>query len=199
MKIDLHVHARERSSCAKAGEEEMIRAALDRGLDGLAFTDHGRLMPPQRVAELNSVYAPFRVFAGIEIRVSGEDVLIFGIDDRALELRQWTYPDLHAFALQRGGFLTLAHPFRFRDAINIDVQARQPGAIEMRSMNIQVGKETRIRELAERLGVHLLCNSDAHRTADVGRFHNILPRVPQNDRELVSILKAGDYRCVATG
>jgi histidinol phosphatase-like PHP family hydrolase len=67
MKTDLHVHAKERSACGQSSEEEMIQAALACGLDGLAFTDHHRLVSPARLEELNRAYASFRVFCGIEI------------------------------------------------------------------------------------------------------------------------------------
>jgi len=191
MKIDLHVHAKERSFCARDGEEEMIRAAIKRGLDGLAFTDHQRLVPPRRVAELNARYAPFCVFGGIEIRISGEDLLVLGLCDLSLETREWTYPDLHSFVRRRGGFLALAHPFRYRDWINVDVEKHPPDAIELRSKNIRAGDEARIRALGEWLGVRLLCNSDAHRAKDVGAFYNVLPRMVLDDKELVTVLKNG--------
>jgi len=45
MEIDLHVHTVERSPCADALEDEQIVAAIDRGLDVLAFTNHECLVP----------------------------------------------------------------------------------------------------------------------------------------------------------
>lgn len=195
MKVDLHVHTQERSSCAKSGEEEMIRAAIKRGLDGLAFTDHHSLIPPQRVDELNEKYAPFCVFGGIEIRVSGEDLLVLGLYDSLLETRKWTYPELHAFVRQQGGFLVLAHPFRYRDTINVDIELYRPHAIELCSTNIRAEDEGRIRALAERLNVRLLGNSDAHRAKDVGLYYNVLPRTVRDDKELIAILKMAGYRC----
>ena len=194
MKIDLHVHAMERSSCAVSGEEEMIQAAIGRGLDGLAFADHHRLVSPRRVAEWCNRYAPFRVFNGIEITVSGEDVLVLGLYDPALETRVWTYPELHGFVRQRGGFVALAHPFRFRDTIAVDIGTYRPDGIEIRSTNIRAEGETRIRALAERLDLPLLCNSDAHRAEDVGAYYNVLPRVPRDDQDLVSVLRDGHHQ-----
>jgi predicted metal-dependent phosphoesterase TrpH len=191
MKVDLHVHAKERSSCARDGEEEMIRAAVCHGLDGLAFTDHWRLIPFPRVQELSASYAPFCVFGGIEIRIAGEDLLVLGLYDALLETRKWTYPELHAFVRQQGGFLVLAHPFRYRDTINVDVEQYRPHAIELCSTNIRAEDEGRIRALAERLDLRLLGNSDAHRAKDVGLYYNVLPRTVRDDRELIAVLKNG--------
>ncbi len=112
MKIDLHVHSKERSVCGRASEEEQIRAAIDAGLDAIVFTDHHRLISAERLQQLNEKYAPFRIFGGIEITLDGEDVLILGVQDPALESMNWSYPSLHAFVRARGGFIALAHPFR---------------------------------------------------------------------------------------
>ena len=195
MKVDLHVHAMERSYCAVSGEEEMIQAAISRGLDGLAFTDHHRLVPPQRITELCQKYAPFRVFSGIEINVSGEDILVLGLDDPDLDTRSWAYPTLHRFVRQRGGFMILAHPFRFHNFINVDIETYRPDGIEVRSMNIRTQNVARIRALAEQLDLLLVCNSDAHQARDVGAYYNILSRTPRDDSDLVSILMDGDYGC----
>lgn len=193
IKLDLHVHAKERSRCAIAGEEEMIEAAIARGLAGLAFTDHGYLVPRARMAELAGKYAPFQVFTGIEMAVGGEDVLVLGLHDLALEQSGWSYPELHDFVRQRDGFLVLAHPFRFGETVELDLEAHPPDAIELRSMNIRTEHEPRIRSLAARLDVPLMCNSDAHRTQDVGRHYSVIPQLPQSDRQLVNFLKRTAY------
>jgi hypothetical protein len=86
MKIDLHVHTRERSPCACSSTDEMILAAVDRGLDGLVITDHDRLVPTEDLAYLNAKYAPFRVFGGIEVTTRGEHVLVLGVQDEALRI-----------------------------------------------------------------------------------------------------------------
>jgi hypothetical protein len=63
-----------------------------------------------------------------------------------------------------------------------------------RSTNIRAEDETRICALAERLDLPLLCNSDAHRAEDVGAYYNVLPRVPRDDQDLVSVLKDGHHQ-----
>jgi histidinol phosphatase-like PHP family hydrolase len=200
LKIDLHVHTKERSACGKSGEEEMARAAVDYGLDGLAFTDHHRLAPLDRLEALNRKYAPLRVFGGIEISViEGEDVLVLGVRDSALETQKWSYPELFALVRQRGGFLILAHPFRYHDEITIDVETYPPDAIEVHSKNTGACDEPRIRAVLKHLGLRPLCNSDAHTAEHVGIYHNRLSRAPRDEGELIQILKAGDYTCIGMG
>jgi histidinol phosphatase-like PHP family hydrolase len=196
LKVDLHVHAKERSACGRSGEEEMIQAAIAFGLDGLAFTDHHRLVPLDRLEALNREYAPFRVFGGIEVTVTeGEDVLVLGVRDSVLETRDWSYSELFACARRCGGFLILAHPFRYHDEIDIDMERYPPDAIEVHSKNTGVCDESQIRAVLTRLGLLPLYNSDAHHADHVGIYYNRLARAPKDERDLVEVLKKGDYTC----
>jgi predicted metal-dependent phosphoesterase TrpH len=167
------------------------------GLDGLVFTDHHRFISLARLEELNRKYAPFRIFGGIEISVDeGEDVLVLGVRDSTLETRHWSYAGLFAFVRERGGFLALAHPFRYHDEINIDIETYPPDAIELHSKNTGVCDAPRILAVLERRELLPLCNSDAHSAEHVGVYYNQLAREPGDERELIQILKAGEYTCV---
>lgn len=195
MKIDLHVHSRERSHCGRSSEEEQIRAAIKSGLNAIVFTDHSRLVSPGRVKELNDKYTPFRIFGGIEISLESDDILILGLYDHALESTEWTYPKLHTFVRERGGFIAIAHPFRHHKYIGVDIERFPPDAIEAHSHNTPKEAEAHIREIAANLGVPILCNSDAHHTSRIGAYYNTLERVPANERELLEILKSGQFKC----
>ncbi len=197
MKIDLHVHTRPRSPCARSSAEEMIRAAIGGGLDGLVITDHDRLVPPKELAYLNAKYSPFRIFGGVEVTTRGEHILVLGVRDDVLEERWWSYPDLHAFVRGRGGFLALVHPFRFNhNHLQIDVERFPPHAMEVSSLNTPRAAENRIREVAARLGVPLLSNSDAHHSSDVGAYYNVLNREPVDLDALLRTLKEGAFKPV---
>lgn len=194
MRVDLHVHSSERSRCAVNTAEEMIRSAIEFGLDALVFADHATLLPADLAAEWSAKYAPFRVFRGIECSVAeGEDIVVLGAFDPRLEQREIPYADVHAIAREQGGFLILAHPFRYGDAVGIDLAAAPPDAVELHSICISGRDEPRIRELAARAGARLVQNSDGHRAETVGIFHNRLPRPAADEKELVSILRAGEY------
>ncbi len=189
MKIDLHVHSMERSTCAKSGEESQIRAALRAGLDGLALTDHNRLVPATRLAELNKKYAPFHIFTGIEVDADREHLLVVGVQDALLEKPGWHYPELRDFVHWRGGFIALAHPFRYEPTIRVDLEQFPPDGIEVKSINTPPSYEEEIRSIAGRLGLALLENTDAHIEGQVGRFYNELPETARSDKELVEILR----------
>jgi len=197
MKIDLHVHTAERSPCADALEDEQIVTAIDRGLDALVFTNHECLVPQEHLEELNRTYTPFRVFGGVEITVrEKEDLLVLGIHDPALESRDWVHPDLHTFVREKGGWIAVAHPFRFRPTINLDLERYTPDALEVCSLNTPLLEQPHIREIAARLGIQVLCNSDAHITRDIGAAYNRLKGEPESDQELIDLLRRGEFLCV---
>jgi len=197
LKIDLHVHTSERSACGKAAEDEVIHTALEQGLDGLAFTDHGRLPPPGHLERLRERCGPLRLFTGIEIRVADEDFLVLGLHHPLLERTDWRYDDLHAFARDSGGFLVLAHPYRFADSLTVDIEARPPDAVEVRSVHIPPSAADRIHALADRLGMRLLANSDAHFASSVGTFYNVLDAAPDTDADLVAALRNRPVSCAS--
>ncbi len=180
----------ERSTCAKSSEESQIQAALRAGLDGLALTDHNRLAPAARLAELNKKYAPFRIFTGIEVDADHEHLLVIGVQDALLEKPGWHYPELRDFVRWRGGFIALAHPFRYGPEIRVDLEQFPPDGIEVKSINTPTDYEEEIRSIAARLGLALLENTDAHIEGQIGRFHNELPETARNDKELVEILRS---------
>ena len=195
MKIDLHLHSSERSNCAVATEEEQIESAIAFGMTGVAFTDHDRLVPRGQLEYLNAKYAPFRVFTGIEVRLcdTGEDILVIGIHDESLMNREWIYADLHAFTRKRNGFIALAHPYRYSDAVYADVERCAPDAIEIHSMNIGICDEPLIQRLADSVQAKTIACSDAHWHGHVGIYHIELPGDARNDAELLEALHAGRY------
>ena len=196
MKIDLHVHTRERSACARSSEDEQIQAAMAAGLDGIFITDHGRLVPPQRIEALRQAYAPFLVFGGIEINTQSEHILVLGVHDPLLEREDWFYADLHACVRSQRGFMALAHPYRYNPSINVDLERYPVDGIEVHSANTPQSAEADIRSLSARLGIHLLSNSDAHTSASLGKHFNRLPGSTGIESELIALLKAGQIQTV---
>lgn len=202
MKIDCHMHTSDLSSCAVSTSEEQIKAAIKRGLDAVILTEHDRLFPLDKIEEYNKKYAPFKVYQGIEVRIvekepDAEDILVIGIHDKILEEKKWKYKDLHKFVEEKGGFLVLAHPYRYRDYVAVDIENYKPHAVELYSSNLtEKGAEERI-ALSEKLGSNLIINSDSHHVDNSGLYYNELNRVPKDEKELVEMLKNGEYKSFA--
>lgn len=188
MNVDLHVHTIERSPCATVSEIYQIETAIAAGLDGIAITDHHTLVPRKRLLTLNEKYAPFKIFTGIEISAGPNDWLVLGIDDPAIQRKDWRYPDLLDFVRVRNGYIILAHPFRHSPDLGDDLETYRPDGIEERSINTPVHRREDICAVAARLGLALFANSDAHFPGAVGSFSNRLPRPARDDEELVEVL-----------
>ncbi|NMA95898.1 MAG: hypothetical protein GX974_07650 [Clostridiales bacterium] len=197
MKIDIHVHSSERSSCGRSSEEEIIRSAIVHGLDAIVFTDHNEFIPDDRLIELNEKYRPFKIFKGIEVSVPKEHVLVIGLDDTSLESEDWTYEDLHKFVRDNSAYMAIAHPFRYRDYINADLNIYPPDAIETHSANTTKDTRPSIYEMIQKHDLKEICTSDAHHVDRVGIFYNELNYPARDERELTEILKAGEYTCKA--
>ncbi len=193
MKLDLHLHTQEGSPCAGHPTARVLEAALEHGLGGVAITDHDRLLPSAQLSELARRYAPLRIFTGIEVTVGEEHLLVHGTRNPALESRL-DYPELWRLVRAEGGFLTLAHPFRYKNRIELDLEQYPPDAVELHSVHTARCHEGEILELARRLGIRTLTTSDAHEALNVGIYHVELEDSVETDHELVAALRRGAYR-----
>jgi predicted metal-dependent phosphoesterase TrpH len=185
-RYDFHVHASERSACARVTEKQQITAAIQAGLTGIAFTDHHKLIPPHHLEELNNHYAPLKIFTGIEITADHEDWLVYGINDPRLEQAAWTYPDLYQFVRSRQGLIVLAHPFRYQPSLRVDISQFLPDGIELHSRNTPVSFESQILALAQANHMHTFSNSDAHLSGDIGKYFNVHSEAIVDDQHLAA-------------
>lgn len=188
-RVDLHVHSSEYSECARSTAAEQIAAAKKAGLHGIAFTDHHAQRAGCILACLNRENHPLRVYAGAEISADGEDWVVAGVLHRELSRETaWSYPELHRFVRKLGGWIMLAHPFRYANHIQVDLKRFRPDAIEYRSRNIAGHLEKRILALAADMGLPAMNDSDAHSADRIGEHGNLLPVLPANDQELLAVL-----------
>jgi DNA polymerase (family 10) len=103
LKGDLHAHTTW-SSDGHHTVEEMARAAIARGYDYLAVTDHshylreGRMEQQAReIDDLNAALAPFRLLKGVEVNIRADGAL--DVSDEELARLDWVVASLHsAFA-----------------------------------------------------------------------------------------------------
>jgi len=94
---------------------------------------------------------------------------------------------------ERGGYLILCHPFRYRPELTVDVDRFPPDAIEVHSRNTPDKEEKRIRAIAGRTGAMLLSSSDAHRASSVGAFFNRFREDTPSMPALLAALRSGAF------
>lgn len=199
MKIDFHVHTTEYSGCASSTLEEQVFSAMEKGIDVLFITDHMKLYPYDKLQVINDLYAPFKVYQGIEVTISAdnyEDILVFGIHDTKIEKKHWSYPSLYKYVKSKGGIMILAHPYRFSDRIDNSIWDYPPDAVEVLSNNIDGGHGYERRKvLAKTLDVPCVTNSDSHHFTTVGHYVNEFPEWCKDEASIIEAVKKSDFKC----
>ncbi|WP_227130805.1 CehA/McbA family metallohydrolase [Halorubellus salinus] len=166
--FDPHVHT-EGSWDSNAAVEDVLAAAADAGLDGLAVTDHDAVDHSLYAVERAPEFGLFAI-PGVEVSTLGGHLLALGVETTPPEGRSfaWTVDWVH----DRGGVAVAPHPFRrsshgvgrevLRDADALD-------AVETFNACTVLGYRNRqARTFASRHDRTRLGGSDAHRPARVG-------------------------------
>lgn len=153
MKLDLHTHCHEATGFAAAtpqAVDKLINCCLSRGLDGIAITEHWSSRYAYQVTDILANQFPdcrVVVLPGKEIDVGPRQVVEVYLPNHTT-FRFWAHPEFWSVEPRT------------------DVRG-----IEIENGMHLIDKE-RVREIAAELDLKLLCNSDAHRLEDIGRFYN---------------------------
>jgi predicted metal-dependent phosphoesterase TrpH len=209
--IDLHTHTFPASGCSRMSAEELIEAAIEAGLDGVAVTDHLVVDGASRAQEIARLKYGFPVFRGVEAHADQVgDVLVYGCYRDFAPGMSWEA--LRRRVVAAGGVLIPAHPFRgwdrrlfwgyllehgWRGGMD-QGDGDIPGlvAIEVLNGGCTAEENAEAARLARVLGVPGIGGSDAHAVHAVGRAATWFPGWITSDAELVAALKAGGYRAV---
>ena len=109
--IDLHTHTSYSSACGRMTAEELIEAAIDAGLNGVAVTEHSLIGGAEVAQEVARRKYGFPVFRGVEAHATiFGDVLVFGCHHDFEPGIPWS--TLRRLVVEAGGLLIPAHPFR---------------------------------------------------------------------------------------
>ncbi len=221
MKIDLHVHTSEVSSCGKVPAAEMVRLYSDAGYDAIVITDHliagkNADMPMAervdwylsgwRAARAEGEKLGLTVLQGAEARCADgtEDYLLFGVrpDDIAwlMTLLESGVPEKELYrAVHETGRILLIQAHPFREGLR-QMPLDQLDGIEV--YNGHPGHESH-NELALALASQggpdfiMTSGSDAHRTFHVARGGMLTDEDIRTETQLVDWLRRHpqDRRC----
>jgi len=184
---DLHTHTHW-SADGKNTLEEMVRAAMARGYEYYAITDHshylreGRLeAQAEEIAALQEDVAPFRLLRGVEVNIKADGTL--DMPDEQLATLDWVVASVHAARLKNPlerVFVAMENPYvdcighltgrklNKRPPVEIDLERVIEKALETRTfleMNSQPDRLD-LRDVharaAREAGLKLVVNSDGH-------------------------------------
>lgn len=226
-KYDLHTHTNAGSLCGVSSPEEMVAAYAKAGYSGIVITDHficGNTCVPrslewtkridayfsayERAAKAAKEFKDFTVFFGAEYAyAAGHEILIYGAEKKFLyEHPEIENADIFALCelLKKNGCLVIsAHPFREREYNDFSVPAELPcadGAEIYNSHNSDSENQRALNYVAEN---SLIPSSggDIHDAADrnIGLAGIETEKKIKSSDELISVLRAGNYRVLAKG
>lgn len=166
-RYDLQVHT-DASSCSRAAPPDVVEAALEAGLDGIAITNHDTL---DGYAAVNELAPPeLTVIPGVEVTTSQGHLLALDVHDVPPRGNPFIVTD-HVH--KQKGIAILSHPFdRLREYYTDDLEeiaARVDGVEGQNSRCIFPRYNRRARAFAETHGLAITGGSDAHFPMEVGR------------------------------
>jgi predicted metal-dependent phosphoesterase TrpH len=168
-KIDLHVHSRN-SGDNDADPEEAVLRAIDRGLHGIAFTEHYSYAASEHAEILKEKYGDrILVLRGVEFSTIEGHCLIFGVDTDRMSKKYAPIKEVISYVETEGGVVIPSHPYRTVNSLGDLV--RSVGdlcALEgYNGCNMHPFNEKAV-EAAVMLQIPYTGGSDAHEPSEVG-------------------------------
>ncbi len=176
-RADLHIHTL--ASDGVSSVQEILEAAVGKGLDVIAITDHERIdaaVVAQRLAEEQRL--PLGVIVGEEVTTRNGHLIGLFLTRR---IRPWgRMRDTVAAIHDQGGLAIVAHPLvpyplcaserTIRGLLDSGDPAHRPDAIEaFNPTTARMRWSRRVPEFAQEVGLVSVASSDAHAASSVGR------------------------------
>ncbi|MBC7835745.1 MAG: PHP domain-containing protein [Phycisphaerales bacterium] len=180
VRIDFHVHTRA-SPDALDAPEVMVSAARERGLDGIAITDHDRRGGYDRLVRLGladpsgCAVDGFLVIPGVEVSCIEGHVLVLGAAWDAGP--GWSAARVVRRAHAEGAIAVAAHPYdRLRSGVGHEVMRTVAfDAVEgCNSKTVEAASNSAACRFARGHHQPVIAGSDAHFAATVGRAHAVV-------------------------
>ncbi len=190
MKYDLHVHTSRYSPCALESPEVLCRNALQRGLRGIALTEHELWWPSHELELLRLRFPDLVLFRGSEYTCNEGHFLVFLSEERD------DLPPSHSGVLrlidevhERSGLIIWAHPFRFGEPWSDWVEKANLDGVEVSSSNMNGKTGELARKVAREKGIRVFQNSDTHVLETLGLYYNEIPADIRDTTELIRNLR----------
>ncbi|MFZ5641429.1 MAG: CehA/McbA family metallohydrolase [Bacillota bacterium] len=180
MKLDLHVHSCH-SNDSRSRVIDIINKAVEKGLDGIAITDHHSFAGSREALEVNP-YPSFLIIPGTEYRTHyGHVQGLFIREELALDesLRDaggfWPFAAVVEEIHRQGGIAVLAHPLKNRSALPDEVWSKIDAVEVYNSRAVYSGRNSRANEQAAEAAAEydlpFTAGSDGHWLGEIGRAY----------------------------
>ena len=183
LKLDLHVHT-ERSSDAFTPPKQLPTICRDRGLDGLAITDHNVLA----VDSFDEVV----ILPGIEISTGDGHVIGLGLSE-AIPRGLSADKTLRRIK-ELNGVSIIPHPFDLlRSSVRPHNLSVRPDAIEVINSSSFLHSVTwkRARKFAEKENYPMTAGSDSHIPETIGRAYTEVESPSKDTESVLAAMRSG--------
>ena len=196
-KIDLHIHS-ELGGDSDIKPDDLVNRARSVGLDAVCVTEHHSHDLSAPFDEI-SRKSGFPIFRGMEYRAAEGHLLVYGARvSRGDLLPGLPIQDVINAVHQRGGVAIPAHPYQkdMSGRLLGDLVLALQGlyALEVANGSVSPAENRLALQAAAMLGLKGIGGSDAHGLAAVGRAYTLFPSAIRTDRELVEMLRHGNYK-----
>lgn len=185
MRFDLHVHT-EHSGDSKVPVEDALQTVKEKGLDGVAFTDHNTMSGYRKAKGLDP---PLIIVPGEEVSTPVGHVLALGIEDEIS--RQPSIKDAIQKIRQQGGLAVAPHPYRTWSGIGEENLLKNDwDAVECRNGRSWRRKNGMAEKVARDKGYPVTAGSDAHRLKSVGKTYTEVREI-ENWEDVIREIREG--------
>jgi predicted metal-dependent phosphoesterase TrpH len=159
--------------------EEVIKAAIKRGLDGVAIVDHNDVKGSLVAKKIAKRYN-FTVLTGAEVKTDSGDMIALGIKENIPMLL--SVDETIEFIHDKGGIAVAAHPFgKFVFRRCVGEQASKADAVEVFNATLTKMANYRALSISKRCRIGRTAGSDAHSMNEVGNAGIICSGDPLED------------------
>lgn len=211
--FDLHIHTSFGSLDSGITRPFLREAASRVRLGGLAITEHTHGWSDERLDEFRAE-CDFLIIGAREFSTEWGHIVTLVQDPEILMLTSVpTVPELRDAVLAAGGFMIMAHPFRYFPGRSNFLFGDDPESasyppeelalhpvfqyvdeVEVLNSGCTVKENQTAQAVAMALGMSGVAGSDAHSPLEVGRCVNIFPHPIETQEELIWELRAGAHR-----